>query len=125
MLFFITLNLFKTTLIYVAVFREDYRSFSTHNDGTLPGLAKALKLSGNGISTLSDNNLFSILNVNFARNWFKMKACLTTDRWPTVDSPPSHEASIELMQAMVNMRGRVEWICCRCPTWYYCKSRKF
>ncbi len=49
-----------------------------------------------------------ILKGPFEANWFKAKACLTTDKWPqSVTSAPKHEKSLELMKKLVEMRDIV------------------
>ncbi|MGK0274826.1 MAG: hypothetical protein ACI9N0_001207 [Ilumatobacter sp.] len=55
-----------------------------------------------------DDVLLDILRGPFEANWFKAKACLAMGQWPLdkVDQP-SHEVGIQLMQALVDMRGRV------------------
>jgi len=82
-------------------------SFKRLYDGTLTGLAAALAAVPVGEGLLSDEFLLRILKEAFEENWFKAKACLTTDQWPGVENPPHHAISIELMKAMVNMRGRM------------------
>ncbi|MFM2374994.1 MAG: hypothetical protein RLZZ165_90 [Bacteroidota bacterium] len=91
--------------------------FANAYDGTLAGLARALKVTTidpgkagpGGQGSLSDNVLLDILIDVFERNWFKAKKVLTTDGWPGLegDEIPPHQRSIALMQALVNMRGRV------------------
>jgi hypothetical protein len=76
--------------------------------GTLQGLANALFQSPQGVATLSDEFLVDLIKNPFESNWFKAKKCLTTDFWPDVTGArPTHEVSIGLMQALVDMRGRV------------------
>ena len=76
--------------------------------GSLQGLANALFKSPEGANTLNDQFLVDIIKNPFESNWFKAKKCLTTDFWPDVmGSRPTHGASIGLMQALVDMRGRV------------------
>ena len=57
----------------------------------------------------NDLVLLDILRGPFEADWFKAKACLAMDKWPlAADHPkPSHEVGIKLMQALVDMRGRV------------------
>lgn len=84
-------------------------AFKSLNNGSLEGLATALNACPENIVTLKDDDLVAIIQNNFESNWFKAKKCLTTDFWPGVrdeDKPP-HGASIQLMQALVDMRGRV------------------
>jgi hypothetical protein len=76
--------------------------------GTLQGLANALFQSPQGVATLSDEFLVDLIKNPFESNWFKAKKCLTTDFWSDVTGArPTHEVSIGLMQALVDMRGRV------------------
>lgn len=83
------------------------RPFSACYDGSLQSLSDGLKEDPAGATTLQDNQLMDILKRTFNSNWFKMKACLTADLWPGIDTKPDHSAGIGLMTAMVNMRGRV------------------
>ncbi len=76
-------------------------------DTSLAGLAKALTAHGPvAAKSVPDDDLLRILITTFEANWFKAKSSLTADNWPGVAAPP-HEASISLMAAMVEMRGRV------------------
>jgi hypothetical protein len=84
----------------VATFKQFY-------NGTLTGLAAALTAVPVEEWLLSDEFLLRILREAFEENWFKAKACLTTDHWPGVENPPPHDRNIQLMKAMVNMRGRM------------------
>jgi hypothetical protein len=87
---------------------EAASSFQEIYDGSLSSLAEALFAHPAGAKALNDAQLIEILKVNFESNWFKAKKCLTTDVWPGVTGTrPPHESSIVLMQALVNMRGRV------------------
>ena len=93
---------------FVQVRQEKAGNFKSLNDGSLQGLASALFQQADKVSTLNDNDLIDIIKNNFESNWFKAKKCLTTDFWPGVnDERPTHDASISLMQALVEMRGRV------------------
>jgi hypothetical protein len=60
----------------------------------------------NFVAALSDDDLLKILKSDFNSNWFYAKDVLTMDSWPDYISKPDHSASIALMQALVNMRGR-------------------
>lgn len=90
--------------------QENRTSFKAAYDpmGSLHGLANALFRSPEGVDTLHDQFLVDIIKNPFESNWFKAKKCLTTDFWPDVTGArPTHSASIGLMQALVDMRGRV------------------
>ena len=90
--------------------QEKRLSFKAAYDplGSLEGLANALFNSPEGADTLDDQFLVDIIKNPFESNWFKAKKCLTTDFWPDVmGARPNHGASIGLMQALVDMRGRV------------------
>ena len=90
--------------------QEKRLSFKAAYDplGSLEGLANALFKSPEGADTLNDQFLVDIIKNPFESNWFKAKKCLTTDFWPDVmGARPTHGASIGLMQALVDMRGRV------------------
>jgi hypothetical protein len=89
---------------------QNRKSFKAAYDpmGSLQGLANALFKSPEGADTLNDQFLVDIIKNPFESNWFKAKKCLTTDFWPDVmGALPTHGASIGLMQALVDMRGRV------------------
>jgi len=90
--------------------QENRISFKAAYDpmGSLQGLANALSISPEGAGTLNDQFLVDIIKNPFESNWFKAKKCLTTDFWPDlVGTQPTHGASLGLMQALVDMRGRV------------------
>ena len=84
-------------------------SFSELYDGTLPGLASAVSQIYIQEGLLNDNVLLDVLKEPLESNWFKAKEVLTTDSWPGIgqEQIPPHVHSIALMQALVNMRGRV------------------
>ena len=86
---------------------DDGASAQSANHTSLEGLAVMLNTVPEKIKDLNHTALVHIIRNVFQSNWFKMKSCLTTDNWPITGTPPSHESSIELMQAMVNMRGEV------------------
>lgn len=87
---------------------------TTYN-GTLKSLAALLNKGLSGAGLFSDDFLLSVLTGPFEANWYKAKACLTMDAWPKaalagvpVPTPvPAHENSMDLMAALVEMRGRV------------------
>ena len=57
----------------------------------------------------NDEILLDILLSPFEANWFKAKACLTMEQWPSSvpeEHHPPHSIGIKLMQAMVEMRTR-------------------
>jgi hypothetical protein len=84
-------------------------SFSELYDGTLPGLATAVSQIYIQEGLLNDNVLLDVLKEPLESNWFKAKEVLTADSWPGIgqEQIPPHIHSIALMQALVNMRGRV------------------
>lgn len=84
-------------------------SFSELYDGTLLGLATAVSQIYIQEGLLNDNVLLDVLKEPLESNWFKAKEVLTTDSWPGIgqEQIPPHVHSIALMQALVNMRGRV------------------
>lgn len=83
--------------------------------GTLKSLATLLNQGLSGAGLFTDEFLLSVLTGPFEANWYKAKACLTMDAWPEaalagvpVATPvPAHENSMDLMAALVEMRGRV------------------
>jgi hypothetical protein len=70
-----------------------------------------LKLGLAGAGFFNDEFLLNVLKGPFEANWFKAKACLTMDTWPSVvtaaNAVPEHDDSMDLMKALVEMRGRV------------------
>ena len=88
---------------------ENNAAFKTLNDGTLKGLGAALIQCPQEIGSLGDPYLVDLIKTAFESNWFKAKKCLTTDFWPgfAEGAKPPHAASIQLMQALVDMRGRI------------------
>ncbi|MDG0977008.1 DUF4157 domain-containing protein [Ilumatobacter sp.] len=75
---------------------------------SLSELANSAEVS-HGFWAKDDKVLLDILRGPFEANWFKAKACLAMDQWPLASEhpKPSHEVGIQLMQALVDMRGRV------------------
>ena len=93
---------------FIKVRESKAMAFKSLNNGSLEGLANALNACSEHIVTLKDEDLVAIIQNNFESNWFKAKKCLTTDFWPGVTgTKPPHESSLLLMQALVDMRGRV------------------
>ncbi|WP_395155131.1 DUF4157 domain-containing protein [Ilumatobacter sp.] len=75
---------------------------------TLSELALSAAVSHESWAT-NDGVLLDMLRGPFEANWFKAKACLAMNQWPLPKEHvrPSHDVGIKLMQAMVDMRGRM------------------
>jgi len=75
---------------------------------TLSELALSAAVSHESWAT-NDGVLLDMLRGPFEANWFKAKACLAMNQWPLPEehARPSHDVGIKLMQAMVDMRGRM------------------
>jgi hypothetical protein len=97
----------KNIVTQLAVEGNDKISVQSANYTSLEGLAAKLNTVPEEIKALDHDKLVGIIKEVFQSNWFKMKSCLTTDNWPIKGEHPAHESSMQLMQAMVDMRGHV------------------
>jgi hypothetical protein len=72
---------------------------------TLEGLAYSLEAVVE-ICDKNDEKLLEVLMGPLEANWFLAKNCLLMNQWPIPVPMPPHEASKQLMQSLVGMRGR-------------------